>query len=202
MTFNRQETFTKVYKTNYWKGDESRSGRGSSLAATEGVRNNLPILIKELNVKTIFDAPCGDFHWMQFVDRTGIDYVGADIVQEMIDKLNDKYGDDHTKFVCMDIVDSVYPKVDLMIARDFLFHLPKKDILEVFDNFVDSGSSYILASMNPHNGINEDLEDWGWRMLDLRKAPYNFPTPLMSFDDTAPNEPAKMMCLWSREQFL
>ena len=39
------EIFTAIYETHYWEDDESRSGGGSNLYATEKIRKAIPGLI-------------------------------------------------------------------------------------------------------------------------------------------------------------
>ena len=60
--------FEEHYRTNAWQGDESVSGTGSSLAATEVVRTVLPQIVSGFGITTLLDVPCGDFNWMQHLD--------------------------------------------------------------------------------------------------------------------------------------
>ena len=40
-------------------------------------------LIKDFEIKSIFDAPCGDLNWMQEILKTiDINYHGSDIVED------------------------------------------------------------------------------------------------------------------------
>jgi hypothetical protein len=32
------------------------------------------------------NAPCGDFNWMQLVNLEGIEYVGADVVPDLMER--------------------------------------------------------------------------------------------------------------------
>ncbi|NJK64480.1 MAG: FkbM family methyltransferase [Synechococcaceae cyanobacterium SM2_3_1] len=86
-----QEVFTNIYKNNNWQSAESVSGTGSSLLATEVIRKELPILLKELNIQTIIDIPCGDFHWMSQIVLDIEQYFGFDIVKEIINTNHKKY---------------------------------------------------------------------------------------------------------------
>src|SRR4029453_3587332 len=52
--------FARMYETNLWDNTESRSGDGSSLASTAGVRAGLPNLLRRLGVTRLLDVPCGD----------------------------------------------------------------------------------------------------------------------------------------------
>src|SRR5262245_66529053 len=83
---NLAETFSAIYQNNSWRNSESVSGRGSTLARTSVLRETLPILLKELNCQCFLDAPCGDFNWMRQVGLDGIQYVGIDIVADLIDR--------------------------------------------------------------------------------------------------------------------
>src|SRR5271163_1998520 len=56
--------FSKIYADNLWEDAESRSGPGSTLASTTSLRRDLAMLLVKMDVKTFFDAPCGDFNWM------------------------------------------------------------------------------------------------------------------------------------------
>src|SRR5689334_2969418 len=62
-----QDIFSSIYLDNSWGDPESVSGRGSTLARTEVVRRKLPILLASVGAKSLLDAPCGDFNWMQHV---------------------------------------------------------------------------------------------------------------------------------------
>jgi hypothetical protein len=81
-----KDIFTNIYKHNLWESRESVSGPGSSLAQTRTIIKQLSLLIKQLQVKTLLDAPCGDFHWMKEVNPEIDLYIGVDIVSELIEE--------------------------------------------------------------------------------------------------------------------
>jgi len=50
------QRFTAIYETNYWSGDdESRSGGGSTLYATERIREAIPGLLLKYGVRSVLD---------------------------------------------------------------------------------------------------------------------------------------------------
>ena len=61
------DVFESIMALNRWSGEESRSGPGSTLIYTYNLRRQLIEFLAQFPVKTIFDAPCGDFHWMREV---------------------------------------------------------------------------------------------------------------------------------------
>ena len=65
---DRKTAFERIYSANEWGSNESRSGLGSNLDLTHQVRRALPPLLRGLAVKSMLDAPCGDYNWMPHVD--------------------------------------------------------------------------------------------------------------------------------------
>src|SRR5260370_61794 len=94
-----EHRFTWVYKRNHWGDRESVSGPGSTLRYTENLRKQLPLLFAEYKVRKVLDAPCGDFNWMQEdVKEIDIDYVGADIVPQLVENNNALYKSERVGF--------------------------------------------------------------------------------------------------------
>jgi len=199
-----EDRFTAIYKTNTWGNDESASGWGSTLEYTAHLRSRLPELFAKVHVRSIFDAPCGDFNWMRHVlQGTDIDYIGGDIVAPMVASLNTKYGAPRIHFVHIDLIAQPFPKADLMICRDCLFHLSFKDTQAVLRNFVESGIPYLLTTTYVNNDgfTNNDITTGDFRYIDLFSAPYHLPRDVAwRVDDYRPPEPRREMCLWSHEQ--
>ena len=182
-----EEKFNKIYSTNYWFDNESRSGTGSSLRSTENIRFHLPIILEKFNIKKIFDAPCGDFNWMpQVLKSVEIDYLGSDIVKDLIVS-NKKYENDKIKFSKLDILVDKLPTSDLMICRDCLFHFSYKDIFSFLNNFLSSDIKYILLTSHlntEHKFENKDIVTGDFRKIDLFSKPFNFEKNyIYSFDD-------------------
>lgn len=198
--------FTWIYSTNHWRSEESASGEGSTLEYTENLRKELPKLFTSFSIKTVFDAPCGDFNWMKHLLPTvDVEYIGGDIVRPMIESHVKKYTNEKVSFIHINLINDSFPKADLMICRDCLFHLSFEDTKSVLKNFVDSGIPYLLTTTHkPLDGVeNSDILTGDFRLIDLLSAPYNFPAnPLVRIDDWMDPEPERQMCLWSREQLI
>lgn len=87
----RREVFAKIYRKNLWLDSESRSGVGSRVTETRNVSSALPRLLRELNVRTLLDAPCGDLNWIRHVELGPITYLGADIVPALISDHTERF---------------------------------------------------------------------------------------------------------------
>lgn len=203
---NIEDRFTEIYKLNYWGSEESVSGPGSTLRSTENLRKHLPELFERFSIKSIFDAPCGDFNWMRHVIKDyPINYTGGDIVLPIIISHNQKYNNDATKFVHIDLTKQKFPSADLMICRDCLFHLSYEDTKVVLQNFFRSNINYLLTTtyVKSNAFLNKDIKTGEFRHIDLFSAPYNFPiNVLFRISDWLEPELEREMCLWSREQII
>ena len=198
---DREHAFAQIFTENRWECDESRSGAGSTLANTGQVRKHLPRLIERYGVRTLLDAPCGDFNWMKLVSfPSDLTYIGADIVPEITENLSRRFGAPGRKFVKLDVVKDPLPDADMWLCRHLTFHLPDRDIIGLLRNFKDSNIRYILVTNNNFIRRNIDVNAGGYRFANLRKAPFNLPKPLFQFDDYVLLGPPHVLGLWAREQ--
>lgn len=173
-----QHKFRKIYKQNLFLGNDSRSGQGSGLDQTAEICKELPMVLQEFNIKTMLDAPCGDWFWMSRVDLGDVDYTGMDIVPELIASNTAKYGTPLRKFKMINLINSPIPKVDLIFCRDCLVHLSFEQSKAILHNFKKSGSTYLLITTFPARTINTDPGKGFWEPLNLQIAPFNLPEPL------------------------
>jgi hypothetical protein len=171
--------FTTIFEKNIFEGDVSVSGRGSDLIQTEMIRREIPLLLKEFDVKRFMDAPCGDFYWMKHVVLPVEQYIGVDIVEAIIKKNQATYTDPQHSFVCLDIIEDPLPPADLMLCRDCLVHLNFAQAIKAIRNFQRSGITYLLTTTFTGRETNVDLGEGDiWRTLNLEQSPFHFPKPL------------------------
>jgi hypothetical protein len=171
--------FTDIYLNNSWNGSESVSGPGSSLKQTETLRKELEILLLKYEISSILDIPCGDFHWMQYVEIDNIRYIGADIVKPLIFSNREKYGQNkYRKFLVKNIIKDVLPDSNLIVCRDCFVHLSFDEILKSLNNIKRTQCIYLLTTTFTNHNLNIDSSRGGWRRLNLEKEPFNFPPPI------------------------
>lgn len=200
-----RERFERIWRANRWHGDESRSGKGSSLAYTANLRARLPELIERFGVGSVFDAPCGDFHWMRTVVEAGsFRYVGGDIVPEIVADLA-RHANERVAFRVFDLTTDRFPRADLWLCRDCWFHLSYADVLASLEGFVASSIPYLLTTSHEADGSfrNRDVRSGGFRRIDLFAPPFGFPREtLFDVEDWIPPHPPRHMHLWERAQVL
>lgn len=189
--------FSHIYKHNLWENEESVSGRGSTLARTGLIRKELPSLLKELNARSLLDAPSGDFNWMQHIALDVEEYIGVDVVPELVARNNEMFAGPGRRFIFSDISRDRLPTVDVILCRDCLIHFSFKDIDAAIKNFKQSKSKYLLATNHIIVTENVEIQTGEWRSLNLQMPPFTFPAPLKTIVEDP--ELGKTLCLWRLE---
>ena len=167
-----KEQFSTIYRDNLWQSKESVSGSGSELKATKHLIDKFHYMIHDaFEINSILDIPCGDFNWMKEVNLHGIKYIGADIVEELVEKNNFDYP--LNEFHCLDITSDPLPMVDLVFVRDCLGHLTDANIFKALKNIQASGSKYLAVTSFTSQTLNPDIQiDGKWKPINLMTSPY------------------------------
>jgi hypothetical protein len=198
---NTREVFTKIYNNNSWKSTQSVSGVGSETKQTETLVKELGKLINDLHISSVLDIPCGDFGWMQKVDLSTASYTGADIVEDLVIKNREKFGERRgIIFIVLDLTSDSLPQSDMILLRDCLVHLSYSDIFKALENIRTSKSKYLLTTTFPMHHCNYDIITGDWRTINLQEKPFNFPEPILIINERCTEGNGrykdKSMALW------
>ena len=175
---SRQDVFNRIYNLNRWRDSESASGSGSRLESTEVIREELPRLLKKYGVRTLLDAPCGDFNWMKTVELDVDEYIGIDIVEELVETNRRQFSSDTKRFIKLDVVSDKLPSVDCIFCRDCLVHLSLNEAKQTIQNVVKSGAEYFISTTFPQVKRNVEIFTGEWHPLNLCKKPFLLPKPI------------------------
>lgn len=192
-----EKIFQSIYLKNFWGDSDSLSGPGSNLEVTKVLRNELSELFTHLKISSILDIPCGDFHWMKDIKFDNIKYIGADIIQDLVES-NKKYESGNIAFKKLDIIKDELPTVDLILVRDCFIHFSYKDIFASLKNICMSNSEYLLVTTFNEQSKNEDIPTGDWRPINFTIPPFNLPEPEKLIIEQHPEEDwkDKSLGLW------
>jgi hypothetical protein len=150
------------------------------------------ILNEELNSGgklTVVDLGCGDFELgRQLVARAqSANYIGCDIVPELVENLSTRYANERVRFKCLDIVADELPDGDVCLIRQVLQHLSNAEIMKVLRKlhkfrrvYITEGYPVEVSGLaNPDkltsHDIRFDLRTGRGRGVELDKEPYCVP---------------------------
>jgi hypothetical protein len=189
--------FTNIFRKNWWSNGESRSGWGAELRRTVSIRGELPDFAQRHSIRSLLDAPCGDFHWMRHVEwPPGFRYVGADIVHDLIVENRRKYLG--TEFMELDVLRDPLPAVDSWLARDLMIHFPNEAVWAAIGQFQKSAIHYLLATTYPNAPHNADIRFGQVRHLNLCAPPFNLPQPFEILREDDDPETGRVIGVWRR----
>ena len=193
------QKFTTIYETHFWVDDQSRSGGGSNLYATEKIRKAIPGILAKYGVRSVLDIPCGDFFWFKEMNLDIDSYIGGDIVVPLIASVAAKYTSPNRSFRVMDLTRDVLPECDLILVRDCFIHLSFKSIFAALTNISQSKIRYLLTTHHADVAENMDIETGSWHALNLCAPPFSFPPALELIDDYAKGLTFHQLGLWRIE---
>jgi hypothetical protein len=136
---------------------------------------------------------------MKEVKLSGIEYIGCDIVADVINENAEKFGGDKIHFVHCNALEDELPDADVILAREILFHLSFADIFSVLRNAVSKQRNWLFITSDQLSSFNTDICSGDWRLLNLQRAPFNFPNPVYSIDDSGVCPNRKLMA-WTGAQ--
>ena len=198
--------FSKIFNDRHWGDEESVSGIGSRMEQTESIRQELPRIITQYRVKRLFDAPCGDLNWIKPVlMQTKVDYIGGDIVPEVVEMARRNSPNPDYQFRVFDITQDDFPAADVWLCRDVLFHLSYANIWKALENFCRSNVGMMLVTTHTAGNFeNYDIWTGDFRLVDLFKKPFSLPKSIVvdRFPDYAPPMPERDMVLIRRQDIV
>ena len=190
----RKLIFTSIYKSAHWNQGESKllkkfisvSGHGSNLNTKQfyNLITNFTNALDIHKIKSILDMPCGDALWIKEIfQKKNIDYLGIDIVENLIKSNKELYENDKIKFLNRDIIDfSTEKKFDLVFMRDFFIHINNSDIKKIISNLTKMNIKY-FAFTNYEIKKNIDVITGKHRKVNMQLEPFNLGKPIYSFSD-------------------
>ncbi len=163
---------------------ESASGPGSSLHSAKESLELIRNTVIRRNIRSILDLGCGDWHWMRRLglpdlgENLNVAYEGWDANEKAIDQLNADYGRERISFKVKDITANAMPRVDLIIARDVLFHLPQALAVGVVERAKKSARYLISTSFLGFTGEDQvrnfvQIDGWGFYKINLNLPPFD-----------------------------
>lgn len=161
--------FERIYRQNVWGYG---SGHGSTPQATKPYRAYLEGFIAANAVGSIIDVGCGDWQSSRLIDWQGADYLGVDVVPELVARNQREFGGPGVRFEVAPENLADLAGADLLITKDVLQHVPNTKVMELIAA-LPRFKYALLINDSAGSEPNGEIEPGGWRALDLRLPPFN-----------------------------
>jgi SAM-dependent methyltransferase len=157
-----QEIFSIIYKNKLWNPDyemDFNSGPGSHdpkiiQQYVDSILKYFKSLIKELR---ILDLGCGDFYTGSQLFKYTKNYIGIDVVNELIERNKKLYNAKNLDFYSLDIVTDELPDGDCVLLREVLQHLTNDEVSTTL-NKLNKYKFVIITESIPFGKFPENLE--------------------------------------------
>eukprot|EP00747_Dinoflagellata_sp_TGD_P138882 gnl/TRDRNA2_/TRDRNA2_175841_c2_seq2.p1 gnl/TRDRNA2_/TRDRNA2_175841_c2~~gnl/TRDRNA2_/TRDRNA2_175841_c2_seq2.p1 ORF type:complete len:251 (-),score=30.14 gnl/TRDRNA2_/TRDRNA2_175841_c2_seq2:39-791(-) len=165
-----------------WSSNETISGKASTMDATKNVRKCLGKWIKQYNIKSFLDIPCGDANWQREIPGIhDIVYKGYDIAETAVKiarQKNSMYP--NMTFGVLNLLTTVPSgKPDLFLMRDVLMHLPLDMGRTMLVNAKRSQARYLAVTTFNGAAKNVNISFGAHRNIfyhnNVHKAPFRMP---------------------------
>ena len=154
-----EEVFSRIYRESLWKsGTETEqefcSGRGSHVESI--VEPYKKVIIDFLasyppsSKPRIVDLGCGDFNVGNAFINYSSEFIGIDVVPDLIKHHNSSNYGSHVKFICSNIIEDDLPPGDICFIRQVLQHLSNQQISKILGK-LNQYKIVFITEMYPTN---------------------------------------------------
>ena len=164
-----KDIFDSIYITDFWS---EKSGPGSDPKKAKPWIDTVNSFLKSNNVSTVLDLGCGDWRLGKELNLENIFYTGVDVSSVIIEEVKHN-SKKNIKFISDDIETMNFPKVDLIIIKDVLQHLPNNSVKLIMSKIMKS-CNYALICNDIGENENIDILAGEHRNLNLLNYPFDY----------------------------
>lgn len=167
---NISGAFTRIYDDNVWgKG----SGTGSMAVNNIDYIAFISNFIRRNKISSVLDFGCGDWQFSQFVDWSGLDYTGVDVVESVITRNSELFAAPNIRFMTYSDI-AALPSVDLVLSKDVMQHLPLAAVKQAIATLRTKAKLLLITNdIFPDKWTNVEIEPGGGRAIRLYEEPFN-----------------------------
>lgn len=149
-----REVFSEIYREGVWGGSAKQafnSGAGSVNPSVVGPYiEKVGAELRAMAPVKVVDLGCGDFTVSKQLVGYCSEYIGIDVVPELISHLRVTNADSHVSFLSLDVVDEELPEGDVCLVRQVLQHLSNDQIAKVLAKLNRYGTVFVTEHYPAH----------------------------------------------------
>lgn len=174
-----QEVFSETYEKALWGMNQQNvgwSGGGSSFNNTILYRNFIEKIIRENNIQSVVDIGCGDWEFSKFMDWGDAEYLGVDVVDQVIDKNIMTFSSERIHFQSVNFLNIDIPAADLLLCKHVCQHISNHDVMDIVSQIHKFKHCVFVNPVDPETktcpNVDTEVSPSG-RLIDLTKPPFN-----------------------------
>ncbi len=185
---SNKEVFSTIYKERLWDTKNNLdfdSGPGShTKEIVEPYISEVQNFLKSHEERlTVIDIGCGDFNIGKNLVEHTRQYIGVDVVSELIERNKNLFKFPNLKFMNLDVAKDPIPQGDCVLIREVLQHLTNADVSIILKKVKDF--KYIIITENiPLGDFKKNLDKlkgpntrfYVNSGLVIEEPPFNFST--------------------------
>jgi SAM-dependent methyltransferase len=174
---NVESIFDFIYARSVWGGG---SGAGSDLSRTVLYIAYVQALMDRYDVRSVLDLGCGDWRFSRYLDFSGRDYTGFDVVPSVVATNRAVFGAANIRFEQADLSAHLeLAPCDLILCKDVLQHLSNARVSAILSK---CSAAHLVLVTNDYHPENSDCRDGETRPLDVTAPPFGFTArPVLRF---------------------
>tara|TARA_B100001250_G_scaffold412754_1_gene444828 strand:+ start:1518 stop:2210 length:693 start_codon:yes stop_codon:yes gene_type:complete len=159
---NNKQIFTYIYQNRLWNPNDItdfNSGPGShdSKVINPYINCIINFFKNQHGVSSVLDLGCGDFYIGNKLYKYVENYIGIDVVDELINRNKELYLSKNLNFSCLDIVKDNLPDGDCVLLREVLQHLINEEIIIILNKLYKY--KYVIITENiPFGKFHENID--------------------------------------------
>ena len=162
-----ESIFDFIYAHGVWGGG---SGAGSDFSRTVLYVAYVQALMDKHDVRSVLDLGCGDWRFSRYLDFSGRDYTGFDVVPSVVAANRTAFGAPNIRFEQADLsTHPQFPPCDLILCKDVLQHLSNARVSAIL---AKCGVARLALITNDYHPENSDCRDGETRPLDVTAPPF------------------------------
>jgi SAM-dependent methyltransferase len=160
--------FERIYMQDVWRGG---SGPGSLPSNTVEYRAFVEQFIYNNGIQSVTDLGCGDWQFSRFLNWTGVEYIGLDVVPSLIKANRETFACQNIRFELSAGPESL-PGGDLLLCKEMLQHLPTQAVRRYIASIKQRYRYALITNSIAPGSINTEISVGGYRPLRLDLQPF------------------------------
>jgi len=177
-SLHAQSTHEKVFSWIYQLGTWDESGfslSGSQIGVMQKYVDFLQDFLDQNEIHSVVDVGCGDWTFSRYMDWSGIDYLGIDVVKFVVERNQALFTEPNLVFIHGNALEMDLPEADLLICKDVFQHLSNGDIMFFLKQMPKFKHCLFTNYVDPRtlSSNNYDIISGQYHPIDLTKPPFN-----------------------------